>query len=601
MGEKTIELRANKPVIRQSRSCKVCRLRKVRCDRVKPCQACCAHGHPSKCVYEPIADDDLRPVSQAEEIRNLRAEIKKLRAKISGKGSNRASRIRRLAQLERLFESIRAAPLDVVDDIVEGIRATGDNGKKALLTFGPWEGHEAYERSQSLVHRPRRSLGNENSEENSEPGSSDSYLYRRGHAVNPFLVQDGDLYTPLVESVSSFTSSRLALDVFVERFVDAFSPEVDFKAGHAGAIRAAAQIRMFSPLMCDAFEAVSVAFFGRSIQDKRIETVGFRMYPRVLRGLQEALMDAERSKAESTLVTVILLIAFESVERTTQASVATHVLGALRLIEHRGPENHMYGVEHSLFVEMRPYWVAGSFFTRKPTFFARPEWKTIPWSANTTAKDLLHYLLDLAVEIPGLMAQYDEVQAAERSGAWSTVELTAKRATLWNAVTGLTQQYVQWKKDWVDMSPDGPPRETTGSQGEGFFPVFQCRNLRTGALYQPSTFLYPNLRLAQSMCLYYTTRLVLSSVDNRPDGVRPPEQYALACDICRSLEWYIRKAPGNMINRLAFTVRVAWEAFTPGGPERGYLTEVLQLVEKRHSLALWGSAMPELSVAASRE
>jgi hypothetical protein len=112
-------------------------------------------------------------------------------------------------------------------------------------------------------------------------------------------------------TISVMNSQRPAVDVFVERFVDAFSPNVDIKSGRAGALRAAAGIRMFSPLITDAFEAVSVAFFGRSVQNKQIEASGFRLYPRVLRGLQDALVDPEKCKAESTLVTVILLLAFE--------------------------------------------------------------------------------------------------------------------------------------------------------------------------------------------------------------------------------------------------------------------------------------------------
>lgn len=101
------------------------------------------------------------------------------------------------------------------------------------------------------------------------------------------------------------------LDVFIERFVDAFSPQVDAKAGEAGAIRRAAEIRMFSPILTDAFQAVSRVFFGRSVQNKSIEVSGFSGYPLVLRSLQNALLDPERSKAESTLATVILLMAFE--------------------------------------------------------------------------------------------------------------------------------------------------------------------------------------------------------------------------------------------------------------------------------------------------
>ena len=112
-------------------------------------------------------------------------------------------------------------------------------------------------------------------------------------------------------TISIMSMQRPAVDIFVERFVDAFSPEVDVKSGRAGALRAAAGIRMFSPLITDAFEAVSVAFFGRSVQNKQIEASGFRLYPRVLRGLQDALVDPEKCNAESTLVTVILLLAFE--------------------------------------------------------------------------------------------------------------------------------------------------------------------------------------------------------------------------------------------------------------------------------------------------
>ena len=112
-------------------------------------------------------------------------------------------------------------------------------------------------------------------------------------------------------TMSIMSVHRPSVDVLVERFGDAFSPEVDIKSGRAGALRAAAGIRMFSPLICDAFEAVSVAFFGRSVQNKQIEDSGFRLYPRVLRGLQDALNDPARCKTESTLVTVILLLAFE--------------------------------------------------------------------------------------------------------------------------------------------------------------------------------------------------------------------------------------------------------------------------------------------------
>lgn len=114
---------------------------------------------------------------------------------------------------------------------------------------------------------------------------------------------------------------------------------------------------MFSPLITNAFEAVSVTFFGKSVQDPRIESAGLKLYPQTLRTLQSALLDPEMSKAEATLITVTLLLAFESIERTSEEGVVAHVKGALRLIQHRGPDSHTEGVEHLLFTELRPYWV----------------------------------------------------------------------------------------------------------------------------------------------------------------------------------------------------------------------------------------------------
>jgi hypothetical protein len=243
--------------------------------------------------------------------------------------------------------------------------------------------------------------------------------------------------------------------------------------------------------------------------------------------------------------------------------------------------------------------MAGALVARQPSFLAREEWKTIPWSAGTTKKDILHHLLDLAADIPGLLALSDAFKEAQITSVMGTQELAVKQSTLWNGIGELTNRFYQWYEDFVLACPDGPPQEAEQEADQGF-PIFQRRDLRTGATFTPTRFTYPNLLLAQTVCVYYAMRLILSSIDNRPqDGVSPLEQYDLGCGICRSLEYYILTAPGNMINRLAFPTRVAWEAFPDGGPERRFMVEVLHLVERRHALGLWGSAMPELSTKGS--
>jgi hypothetical protein len=185
----------------------------------------------------------------------------------------------------------------------------------SLLTSSAYESYEHPSRpSSTLPVRKRLLLNSANEDFNTfEDDNDDDREFEREMSIGSGSDSSG--------GASVISMQRPVLDVFVERFVDAFSPEVDMKSGRAGALRAAAGIRMFSPLISDAFEAVSVAFFGRSVQNKQIEASGFRLYPRVLRGLQDALVDPEKSKAESTLVTVILLLAFEVCAHPNQSLV----------------------------------------------------------------------------------------------------------------------------------------------------------------------------------------------------------------------------------------------------------------------------------------
>lgn len=187
----------------------------------------------------------------------------------------------------------------------EKVCSIGVTTGSSSLTCSAYESYEHPSRpSSTLPVRKRLLLNAANEDFNTfEDDNDDDREFEREMSIGSGSDSSG--------GTSVISMQRPVLDVFVERFVDAFSPEVDMKSGRAGALRAAAGIRMFSPLITDAFEAVSVAFFGRSVQNKQIEASGFRLYPRVLRGLQDALVDPEKSKAESTLVTVILLLAFE--------------------------------------------------------------------------------------------------------------------------------------------------------------------------------------------------------------------------------------------------------------------------------------------------
>ena len=101
------------------------------------------------------------------------------------------------------------------------------------------------------------------------------------------------------------------LDIFTERFIDAFAPDGHDNCGQSSAIRRAGAVMMFSPLLTQAFRAVGIAYFGQCTGSPRIMSRGYKVYCQTLNHLQIALWDPRQSRSEGVLATVILLMAYE--------------------------------------------------------------------------------------------------------------------------------------------------------------------------------------------------------------------------------------------------------------------------------------------------
>ncbi|CAA9961076.1 Fungal trans multi-domain protein [Pyrenophora teres f. maculata] len=67
---------------RQLLSCTKCRARKVKCDRTKPCSACCVRGSPRDCHFI-TEDGNYTPIRQSYELRKLRAENLRLKQRLN--------------------------------------------------------------------------------------------------------------------------------------------------------------------------------------------------------------------------------------------------------------------------------------------------------------------------------------------------------------------------------------------------------------------------------------------------------------------------------------------------------------------------------------
>lgn len=223
--------------------------------------------------------------------------------------------------------------------------------------------------------------------------------------------------------------------------------------------------------------------------------------------------------------------------------------------------------------------------TRKSTFLATREWKTIPWSTSSTKKDIVQYILDEALAIPAYLEEYDRFRRVLKSSAPGT-DAGSLQMSISCWITKIEQGLYDWYECWVENYPNGQPWERI-PQGEGAFPIFCCRNNSKSIIIVPTILIYPDLKLALALCMYYAIILILSANDPRDTIlIGPKEQYDIACRICRSMEFCFQTFPGQSVNRLGFPLRVAY-SFLPEGVEKQYVERLCRFIAKSRNIRWW--------------
>ncbi|KAE8356679.1 hypothetical protein BDV28DRAFT_83340 [Aspergillus coremiiformis] len=372
------------------------------------------------------------------------------------------------------------------------------------------------------------------------------------------------------------------MEVFVDRLIRNFSPDDHRKYGGTIALREALEMRMISPMLCNAFEATALTFAGRCEHNRSIERAGDVKYGRTLRQLQTAVHEAGGNQSTDVLVVVLLSTITEAFKQSSKESIFNHQLGGLEILRTRTAYRHRYGIERSLFVDLRLYWVTAALVRRKPTFLASKEWLTVPWAGDAPAKDILHHLLDVAVDIPGYLFRIDEFAAMLRRETGCTYELTGMHSSLSQQATELQTRLDIWKTIYADTYPQGTAWEVPDNESTDGFPVFRCRNPSTMHLTVGKILYYPDILLATSMCFYWALSLVVSASDTGFVSVLGPHQrYTFACDICRSMKYYINSIPGYLISRIMFVLRAAFDAFAPEMVEKEYVAELFEYIGRK--------------------
>ncbi|KAL1626316.1 hypothetical protein SLS56_006984 [Neofusicoccum ribis] len=161
--------------------------------------------------------------------------------------------------------------------------------------------------------------------------------------------------------------------------------------------------------------AVSLGTLGRRQGDIQMMTQGLAFHGRALRDMARAVQSPERAWRDELLAAAKLmsiLFGADEKDKLAQArSWKSHVNGELTLVQARGPYLHVSGIGHQLFVDGRYNMTILGVRTRKRMPLSSPEWKEIPWLLTPkTPKDAL---LDIMVDIPALLENFDHVQVCE--------------------------------------------------------------------------------------------------------------------------------------------------------------------------------------------
>ncbi|GMF70472.1 unnamed protein product [Aspergillus oryzae] len=324
------------------------------------------------------------------------------------------------------------------------------------------------------------------------------------------------------------------MELFVDRLIRNFSPDDHRKYGGTIALREASEMRMISPMLCNAFEATALTFAGRRDGNRSVELAGHAKYVRTLRQLQAALYDADGNKSTEVLVVVLL-------------STITEV---------------SYG-----------RCIGFPVLTSSQAF-------------KQTSKDSIfrHQLggLELLLDIPGYLSRIDEFGAMVDKAAACTFELTGMQSSIWQQATELQARLDMWKAVYADTYPSGTAWEVHDTESKDDFPVFRYRNTSSMSVTVAKVLHYPDILLATSMCFYWALSLVVSASDSGLVSVLGPQQrYQFACDICRSMKYYINNIPGYLMSRIMFVLRTAFDAFSPGMIEKEFIAELFQYIGRK--------------------
>lgn len=211
---------------------------------------------------------------------------------------------------------------------------------------------------------------------------------------------------------------------------------------------------------------------------------------------------------------------------------------------------------------------------------------------EASSKDILHRVLDIAVDIPAYLAQVDAFSAMLEVATTATSnELVALQSNIWETASELDARLRLWEYIYAQNYAGGTgPQESLDRISLEDFPTFHCRDPITLETFIPRDLVYPDLLLATSMCFYWTMRLLISSTETGlPSVLSPQDRYESACNICRTMKYYVQNIPGTLVSRMIFVLQTVYGSFPDGTVEKKFVMDLFLYIGKRFHFPVFSS------------
>ncbi|KAI5456629.1 hypothetical protein BGZ63DRAFT_417610 [Mariannaea sp. PMI_226] len=319
-------------------------------------------------------------------------------------------------------------------------------------------------------------------------------------------------------------------------------------------------------LALNATKALSHANFGRSNHKSDIELEGSIQYGKCLKRLATELgRGPELVKDGNQLLVPILLLIMHAASNSDRTGAIFHLKGLSRLLYICGPEAFQRQPLLNAFEAARATVLVAGLVGKQRLFFDDQRWRTVPWALDPKSKTSQSQLLDILVQIPGILQDHAKLEHVAASTASSSPELRGIIKRVEEQLVTLFEWRWQWQKVSghqvevdVDEQPNGLAFASLGSIGTSS----QSTRLRFGHFVAATDMMLYNATMMWLLALLWKLdpfgagqrieSCAIAATPNLQDEAwkmsfeplrRPGSSLTVqspAMEICRAFEWVTR-------------------------------------------------------------